>query len=88
MLRMEGDFTWHTPADVLELLAVLKGFGPDDKYRIVSGNTGTGVYKYDGPYAHYINVNQIAELQVDKAYSFRTMKKYASINHLRICSNF
>lgn len=30
--------------------------------RIVSGNTGTGVFKNDGPYTVFIDVNKIAEL--------------------------
>jgi len=61
-MKMEGDFTWYTPAGVKELLAILQGLGTEVKYRIVSGNTGTGVFKYDGPYTVYININQIAEL--------------------------
>ena len=59
---MEGDFTWYTPAGVNELLTILQGLGTEVNYRIVSGNTGTGVFKNDGPYTVFINVNQITEL--------------------------
>ena len=61
-MKMEGDFTWYTPAGVNELLTILQGLGTEVNYRIVSGNTGTGVFKNDGPYTVFINVNQITEL--------------------------
>jgi len=61
-LHAEADFRWETPATVEELLTILQGLGTEVKYRIVDGNTGTGVFKHDGPYSVYINVNQISEL--------------------------
>ena len=35
-------------------------------FRLVSGNTGTGVFKNDGPYSVYVNLNKIAELKEKK----------------------
>jgi xanthine dehydrogenase/oxidase len=31
--------------------------------RLVAANTGSGVYKNDGPYTAYINLNKVADLQ-------------------------
>ena len=32
-------------------------------FRLVAANTGAGVYKNDGPYAAYISLNKVTELQ-------------------------
>jgi hypothetical protein len=31
--------------------------------RLVAANTGSGVFKNDGPYTAYINLNKVADLQ-------------------------
>ncbi|CAG7667370.1 unnamed protein product, partial [Allacma fusca] len=33
------------------------------EYRIVAGNTGTGVYKNDGPYKAFVQISGIQQLQ-------------------------
>ena len=38
---------WHKPTTEQELLEILASFSPSTKYRIVGGNTGTGVFKHD-----------------------------------------
>ena len=50
---------WFTPKDMDCLLNLLETYG---EYRIVSGNTGTAIYKDDGPYNVYIDPKQISEL--------------------------
>jgi len=34
--------TWYRPDSLDQLMGVMKSFNPDAKYRLVSGNTGTG----------------------------------------------
>ncbi len=58
---------WHEPKTLPDLLAVLKalpsGQGAKNKYRLVGGNTGSGVFENEGPYDVLVNVNRIAELR-------------------------
>ena len=55
----DGLDQWFIPNDMDSLLNLLETY---EISRIVSGNTGTGVYKYDGPYNVYIDPKQICEL--------------------------
>ena len=57
---------WHQPTTTEELRQILSGFTADTKYRIVGGNTGTGVFKRDEEsYDAFININNIAELKAE-----------------------
>ena len=55
----DGLDQWFTPKDMDFLLNLLKTYGV---CRIVSGNTGTAIYKNEGPYDIYIDPKQISEL--------------------------
>ena len=50
------------PKDVDELLHIIKGLPTGANYRLVAGNTGTGVYAKDGPYTDFIDVRSLPEL--------------------------
>ncbi len=53
---------WLVPATLPELLQILATLPNESKYRLVGGNTGTGIYD-DGPYDFYIDVAKIEELK-------------------------
>ncbi|XP_059083877.1 uncharacterized protein LOC131881124 isoform X2 [Tigriopus californicus] len=52
---------WIKPDTLEDLLAVLDDFQPDETYRLVAGNTGTGIYN-DGPYSTFVDITGIPEL--------------------------
>ena len=55
---------WHKPTTEQELLEILASFTPSTKYRIVGGNTGTGVFKHDEEsYDAFVDINHVAELK-------------------------
>ena len=57
---------WHHPKTLDELRLILSGFTDETKYRLVGGNTGTGVFKREEEsYDALIDVNNIAELKVE-----------------------
>ncbi|KAG1672397.1 Xanthine dehydrogenase [Nymphon striatum] len=53
--------TWHKPTTLKDLYNVLQST-MKTKTRLIVGNTGMGVFKYDGPYEHFIDVKVIPEL--------------------------
>eukprot|EP00095_Tigriopus_kingsejongensis_P005797 maker-scaffold88_size394946-snap-gene-2.26 protein:Tk05797 transcript:maker-scaffold88_size394946-snap-gene-2.26-mRNA-1 annotation:"hypothetical protein DAPPUDRAFT_313254" len=55
----EGD--WIKPHTLEDLLGVLADIQPNEAYRLVAGNTGTGIYD-DGPYGTYVDITGIPEL--------------------------
>lgn len=55
------DEQWFTPKDMNSLYSLLSQYSTMP-YRLVSGNTGTGVFKNDGPYKIYIDLKSIEEL--------------------------
>ena len=58
--------SWHQPASIAELLTILASFEDTSKYRLVGGNTGTGVFKRDEPYYDaLININNVPELKAE-----------------------
>ena len=55
---------WHQPTTEEELQQILSSFTQTTKYRIVGGNTGTGVFKHDEEsYDAYIDINKVALLK-------------------------
>ena len=57
---------WHQPTTLTELTEILAEFTTDTRYRLVAGNTGTGVYKRDEESYHaFIDINKIAELKTE-----------------------
>ena len=55
---------WHKPSTEQELLEILASFTPSTKYRIVGGNTGTGVFKHDEEsYDAFVDINHVVELK-------------------------
>ena len=57
---------WHHPKTLDELRLILSGFTDKTKYRLVGGNTGTGVFKREEEsYDALVDVNNIAELKAE-----------------------
>ena len=52
---------WMQPTTLNDLLALLESLEAGNKYRLVAGNTGTGIYR-DGPYATYIDITKVPDL--------------------------
>lgn len=52
---------WYRPTSLADLASLLQQYA-SAKYRLVAGHTGVGVYKNDGPYDLYIDVNSISYL--------------------------
>ena len=45
-------------------MEILASFSPTTKYRIVGGNTGTGVFKHDEEsYDAFVDINHVVELK-------------------------
>lgn len=57
-----GSVRWFRPTNIDGMYNILKNFSSEEKYRIVVGNTGQGVFKNDGPYSAYISTDGIEEL--------------------------
>ena len=58
--------SWYQPTTLAELTQILAGFTTETKYRLVGGNTGTGVFKRDEEtYDAFININKIPELKTE-----------------------
>jgi xanthine dehydrogenase/oxidase len=49
MIQPNDSSEWFTPSDMDSLYKLLVQY-QQQPYKLVSGNTGTGVYKNDGPY--------------------------------------
>lgn len=58
----DGGIQWYRPLTLVGVKNALKKIGSDEKYCIVVGNTGQGVYKEDGPYTTYISTNGVKAL--------------------------
>lgn len=55
---------WVKPTDLTKLFEAVSRYAAGGmKYRLVAGNTGTGVFKNDGPYQAYVDVNNVPELK-------------------------
>lgn len=52
---------WYAPKDIKTLNELLIKFA-STPYRLVAGNTSTGIYKSDGPYQVFIDLKSIEEL--------------------------
>ena len=63
---LAANTAWHQPTTLQELQQILSQFTSETKYRIVGGNTGTGVFKRDEEsYDFFININKIPELKAE-----------------------
>ncbi|XP_063609254.1 uncharacterized protein LOC134783340 [Penaeus indicus] len=58
----DGEIQWYRPLTLVGVKNALKKIKRDEKYCIVVGNTGQGVYKEDGPYTTYISTNAVKAL--------------------------
>ncbi|CAL8082189.1 unnamed protein product [Orchesella dallaii] len=66
-IKLKSGEEWLKPTSLESLYEALGRFSSSGmKYRLVAGNTGTGVFKYDGPYQVYIDINNIPELKQSK----------------------
>jgi len=59
MLQLDN---WYRPDSLNQLIKLLASFDSQTKYRLVAGNTATGVYKNDGPYDAYVDLAGVTEL--------------------------
>lgn len=53
---------WYNPKTIEDVYSAIKELNQYDKFRIVVGNTGAGVFKNDGPYQAYISTHGIPDL--------------------------
>lgn len=53
---------WYHPVTLQGIYNALQTLGKNDKFRLVVGNTGQGVFKNDGPYTAYIATSGVKEL--------------------------
>lgn len=53
LIESNNLYEWFTPSDMDSLYKLLVQY-QKTPYKLVSGNTGTGVFKNDGPYQVYI----------------------------------
>lgn len=58
---------WYVPKDIKTLNELLVQFA-STPYRLVAGNTSTGIYKSDGPYKVFIDLKSIEELYMIEKY--------------------
>ncbi|XP_042871766.1 indole-3-acetaldehyde oxidase-like [Penaeus japonicus] len=58
----DGGIQWYRPLTLVGVRNAMKKIQRDEKYCIVVGNTGQGVYKEDGPYTTYISTNAVKAL--------------------------
>ena len=62
----KDNLEWYSPTTLNELLELLAQY-QNLNHRIIAANTGTGIYKNDGPFDAYINIRNVLELhKVDK----------------------
>ncbi|ODN04991.1 Indole-3-acetaldehyde oxidase [Orchesella cincta] len=63
-LRGTSGEQWFKVTTLPALFEILERFTSSQMaYRLVAGNTGAGVYKNDGPYQGFIEINDVPELQ-------------------------
>jgi xanthine dehydrogenase/oxidase len=58
---IKDSLQWFTPKTLDDLVNLISQY-KTSSYRIVGGNTGTGVYKNEGPFQIYIDINNIPDL--------------------------
>ena len=58
-LRTGQDDVWFQPRSVEDLLGNIRQVPEHETYRLVGGNTGTGVYDDGGPFKYFIDVTKI-----------------------------
>ncbi|CAG7709161.1 unnamed protein product, partial [Allacma fusca] len=64
ILQDSSSNKWVKATDMMTLFEALLRFRANGlEYRIVAGNTGTGVYKNDGPYKAFVQISGIQQLQ-------------------------
>jgi xanthine dehydrogenase/oxidase len=73
---------WFIPNNLSDLFNLLTEY-QTSSYRLVGGNTGTGVYKNDGPFDVFIDIKNVPDLhQVTKATSLLTVGSSVQLKNL------
>ncbi|CAL8110877.1 unnamed protein product [Orchesella dallaii] len=63
LLRATSGQQWIKVTSMMTLFDILRKYAyAQSRYRLVAGNTGTGVFKNDGPYEFFIEINDVPEL--------------------------
>ncbi|CAL8110876.1 unnamed protein product [Orchesella dallaii] len=63
-LKSANGEQWFKVTTLAMLYEIIQNFSYSQiTYKLVAGNTGIGVYKNDGPYVGYIDINHIPELK-------------------------
>ncbi|XP_068204376.1 uncharacterized protein [Palaemon carinicauda] len=57
-----SDVHWYRPKTIEDVYSAINDLNRYDKFRLVVGNTGAGVFKNDGPYQAYISTHGVPEL--------------------------
>jgi len=56
--------SWLQPTTIEELVSILAGFGSDTTYRLVGGNTASGIFKHEEDSMDvFVSLNKISELK-------------------------
>jgi xanthine dehydrogenase/oxidase len=64
LIEVKSGEIWAKAKTLSNVYAALSRFSQGRmKYRIVGGNTGTGVYKDDGPFFAFIDINSVPDLK-------------------------
>ena len=73
---------WFIPNNLDDLFQLLAEY-QTSSYRLVGGNTGTGVYKNDGPFDVFIDIKNVPDLhQVTKTTSLLTVGSSVQLKNL------
>ena len=62
-LILKGGLKWEQPTTMEELNSILKALKPEQPYKLIAGNSGTGIYKDEFEPQVYIDVNRVKELK-------------------------
>ena len=66
-LKNETDCDWFSPTSLSDLLTIVKNLRERQRtFRLVAGNTSTGIFKDQGQYHSYIGINNVKELTEKK----------------------
>ncbi|XP_067673741.1 uncharacterized protein [Haliotis asinina] len=58
---VRGDAEWYRPGSIKQLCHVMTMYCKTHKVRQVAGNTATGIYKHDGPFDAYVDLQDLQE---------------------------
>ena len=86
---INGDQEWYYPKSLLDLFDLLVQY-QSVPYKIVSGGTGVGVFKLDGPFNVFIDIKSIPDFYIisrqEQSLSLGSMTPLAKL--ISVCNDF